>query len=108
MPTVKSVSTEPFRSSIGKIPMTSDVTTRSPTVVIRLRNSRRMSCIPLRIRWPSSTAGASDGERVVRQDDVRDAASRLAAALHRDPEVRLLQREDVVHAVADHRHVVAA
>jgi len=60
MPTVNSTSTEPFRSSIGKIPMTIDVTTRRPTVMIRLRNSRRMLCIPLRMRWPSSTAGASE------------------------------------------------
>ena len=59
MPTVKRVRAEPFRRSIGKSPMTSEVTIRSPTVMIRVRKSRRMSCIPLRIRWPSSTAGAS-------------------------------------------------
>ena len=41
-------------------------------------------------------------ERVLEQDDVRDRASRLAAALHRDAQLRLLERQDVVDAVADH------
>ena len=55
-----------------------------PTVVIRVRNSLRMSCIPLRIRWPSSTAGASAANESLREDEVRHAAGRLAAAAHRD------------------------
>ena len=47
-------------------------------------------------------------ERVIGEDDVRHAPGRLAAALHRDPQVRLLERQHVVHAVADHRDVVTA
>jgi hypothetical protein len=39
MPTVNNVTAEPFRRAIGKIPITSEVTIRRPTVVIRLRNS---------------------------------------------------------------------
>ena len=59
MPTVKIVSAEALRSSIGNETTTSELTTTSPTVAIRVRNSFRMSCIPLMIRCPSSTAWAT-------------------------------------------------
>ena len=59
MPTVNSVSADALRSSIGNVITTRLLTTTRPTVAIRVRNSRRMSCIPLRMRWPSSTAWAT-------------------------------------------------
>ena len=59
-PTVNSVIADALRNSIGKWPMTSDETMTRPTADTRVRKSRRMSCIPLRMRLPSSTALASD------------------------------------------------
>ena len=47
-------------------------------------------------------------ELVAQQDDVGDALGDLAAGAHRDREVGLLERGDVVDAVADHRRVAAA
>ena len=47
-------------------------------------------------------------EGVLEQHDVGDRAGRLAAALHRDAQLRLLERQDVVDAVADHGHPFAA
>ncbi len=47
-------------------------------------------------------------EGVLEQHDVGDRAGRLAATLHRDAQLRLLQRQDVVDAVADHGDPFAA
>ena len=59
IPTVKAVIADALRSAIGKTPMMSDETMRAASVAIRVRKSARIPCIPLTIRWPSSTAGAS-------------------------------------------------
>ena len=48
------------------------------------------------------------GERVLHEDEVADAAGGLAAALHGHGDVGLLERDDVVDAVADHRDVAPA
>ena len=47
-------------------------------------------------------------ELVAQQDDVGDALGDLAPGAHRDGEPRLLERRDVVDAVADHRREPAA
>ena len=47
-------------------------------------------------------------ELVAQQDDVGDALGDLTAGAHRDREPRLLERRDVVDAVADHRREAAA
>ncbi len=44
-------------------------------------------------------------EGVAEQDNGSDRAGGCATAFHCDAQVRLLQREHVVHAVADHRHI---
>ena len=56
--------------------MTSEDMITRPTAEIRVRNSRRMPCIPLRIRLPSSTAAASaPNESWIR---IRSATPRVA------------------------------
>ena len=45
-----SVTADPLRSSIGKVITTIELTMTSATVAMRVMNSLRMSCIPLRIR----------------------------------------------------------
>ncbi len=47
------------------------------------------------------------GKGVVEQHDIRYAARGLAATLHGDAQVRFFQREDIVHAIADHRDIMA-
>ena len=58
MPTVKSVMTEALRRSTGKKPMTRAETMSMPSDRMRVRKTRRMSCMPLRMRWPSPMAEA--------------------------------------------------
>src|SRR5688572_8717403 len=74
---------------------------------MRLRNSFRMSSMPLTMRWPSRNASGSTPKRS--SSRMRSATARgLAAAVHGDAEIGLLQRQHVVDAVADHRYVMAA
>ncbi len=47
-------------------------------------------------------------EPVAEKDEIGDRARGAATTLHRDAELRGADREDVVHAVADHRDVAAA
>ena len=77
-------------------------------VAMRARNSLRMSCMPLMMRWPSATAGASDANES--SSSTMSATARVACVprLHRDAQIGFLQRQHVVHPVADHRDVVAA
>ena len=46
-------------------------------------------------------------EGIAQEDDVGRVARRLAAALHGDTQVRLLQTQHVVDAIASHGHIVA-
>ena len=59
MPTENSVTIEPLRSASGNSPITSAETISSAIDRMRVRNRRRMSCMPLTMRCPSLTAGAS-------------------------------------------------
>ena len=59
MPTENSVTSEPCRSANGNTPIISDDTISSAIVKMRVKNRRKMSCMPLTMRWPSCTAGAS-------------------------------------------------
>ena len=64
--------------------------------------------MPLMMRCPSRKAKGSGAKVSLSRIEVGDAARRLAAALHGDGHVGLLEGDDVVDAVADHRHVAAA
>jgi hypothetical protein len=50
IPTVMSVTAEPFRIEMGNRPTIIEETMSSATVVMRVMNSLRMSCMPFRIR----------------------------------------------------------
>ena len=60
------------------------------------------------IRRPSCDRARQHRELVAHQDDVGDPLGDLASGSHRHGEPRLLQRRDVVDAVADHRREAPA
>ena len=57
-------------------------------------------------RRPSATTGRQRVEVRVEQHQLGDRPRRVAPRAHRDPDVGVLQRERVVHAVTGHRHRV--
>ena len=61
-----------------------------------------------RTRRPSATTCGMAPKSESEQDDLRDGAGRVAPGAHRHADVGFLQREGVVHPVADHRDGMAA
>ena len=108
MPTVNTVRADALRSSMGKVTTTSELTITRPRVMIRVKEQLEDVLHPVEDALALGDRLRDGSERVLHQHEVGDAARRLRAAAHRDGEVGLLEREHVVHAVADHRDVVAA
>ena len=107
MPTVNSVITEAFRRSTGNVPRTRDEMIEQPQRQDAGQEHAQDVLHPVEDPLALADRGGQGAERVVEQDEVRDAARRLAAAAHRDREVAALERQDVVDAVTGHRDVVA-
>ena len=104
----KNESRADWRGANGKPPIAVTMAIIGALKKMRTMKMRRMSFIPLMIRWPSRKAKGSGCEGVLHEDEVADAAGGLAAALHGHGDVGLLEGDDVVDAVADHGHVAPA
>ena len=108
MPTVNTVSADALRSSIGNVD--DDEAADDDEADRRDPGQEQLQDVLHPVEDPLALLDRlrDRRERVLHQHEVGDAARRLAAAAHRDREVGLLERQHVVHAVADHRDVVAA